>query len=250
MHTDLLVRSKQLLHFFSKSSTEFGCTRKRVQRSGACDKPVAVTSWNFQFWSSPLQSCCVSAWENAVPDPHLWDVQPSSIPLVLRARARDSAVHPLDSGRNPYFWHNWYRKCPPVNPTARLIARPRPISDRVNVQEGRINSPGPPACNQTTLPPPVVLAVHNTAKKKRRGGRKRQVSAQDEVRLKGATAQLRQMLRSCAWWLCRVTKEVKQQKVRSRAHLTRRRFAQNSAAFPSWPSPNRRMHMEKIDQIM
>ena len=30
-------------------SNEFGCTRKRVQSSGACDKPVPVTSCNFHF---------------------------------------------------------------------------------------------------------------------------------------------------------------------------------------------------------
>ena len=57
-----------------------------------------VISCNFHF-----QSWCVSAWENAVPDPHLRDVQPSSLALALRARARDSAVHPLDSGRNLYI---------------------------------------------------------------------------------------------------------------------------------------------------
>ena len=44
-------------------------------------------------------------------------------------------------------------------------------------------------------------------KKKEGGGRKPQISAQYEVRLKMATAQLRQMLRSCAWWLCRVRKK-------------------------------------------
>ena len=40
------------------------------------------------------------------------------------------------------------------------------------------------------------------------GGRKRAVSAQCEVRLKMATAGLKQILRSCAWRLSRITKFV------------------------------------------
>ena len=42
---------------------------------------------------------------------------------------------------------------------------------------------------------------------KKKGGGGRPVSAQYEVRLKRATTQLRQILRSCAWWLCRFTQK-------------------------------------------
>ena len=71
-------------------------------------------------------------------------------------------------------------------------------------------------------------------------GWRRPISAHNEVRLKMATGQTRQMLfRSCAWWLCRVKQKVKQQKVRSRAHLSRWPFAQKSARYPPWLSPNR-----------
>ena len=42
----------------------------------------------------------------------------------------------------------------------------------------------------------------------KKGGRKRAVSAQCEVRLKMATAGLRQISRSCAWWLSRIKKIV------------------------------------------
>ena len=49
LDTNRPFRSKWLECFFQKPSNEFGCTRKRVQSSGACNKPVPVISCNFHF---------------------------------------------------------------------------------------------------------------------------------------------------------------------------------------------------------
>ena len=63
---------------------------------------VCIVHGRTRFLLNMASLCLYSAWENAVPDPHLRDVRPSSPALALRARAGDSAVHPSDSGRNLY----------------------------------------------------------------------------------------------------------------------------------------------------
>ena len=83
-----------------------------------------------------------------------------------------------------------------------------------------------------------------------KGGKKRPVSAQYKMRLKMATttgqadvALMRLVALPCH-------KKVKPEKVRSRAHLNRRPFAQKSVVHPPWLSSNRRRYLEKIGLIM
>ena len=62
-------------------------------------------------------------------------IQPSSLARARSARARDSAVHSLDSGRNLYFSMNWNGLKAYANPPWNMISR---VLGQVRQQEATI----------------------------------------------------------------------------------------------------------------